>query len=384
MATHPGRAIRRRVRIAVLALLAPAAVVALQAALAHAAGPPCGSGTLSTSATSTTCRYDRPGLDSFAVPSGVTTVTFDLYGAQGGGGLKGGRGGRARLSLPVKAATVYRVTVGRAGGSGGSPNAAPNGAGGGGTGKCHRKTSNEQSCGTPGFSGGGSSQLDTRRQIPNRPSGTYYRDVVAGGGGGAGGDARRSSNSTTTKCTATGAAGGAGGGSTSGTGNGRDASRIKIDVQPGSLDGPTGGKAADASTPGARGIGGAGFAYNSSVPTDKDGVGRDGIAGRGPTGGSVNFADFPPGFGGPGGQATPGANNCGGGGGGGGGGGYAGGGGAGGGGTLGTDRNRASAGAGGGGGSSYAVSSGSISRLFQSGVRPGHGLVIITFTKPTA
>jgi hypothetical protein len=188
----------------------------------------CGSGTLTATATSTSCRYDRQGLDSCAVPSGVAKVSFDLYGAEGGGGSKGGRGGRALVSLPVKSGAVYRRGLpghrGSAGGSGGSPNGAPNGAGGG---------------------------------------------------------------------------------SRSGAGNGRDASRITIDSQPGSLDGPTGGKAADASTPGARG-------------------------------------------------------------------------------TLGTDRNRASAGAGGGGGSSSAVSSGSSSRLFQSGVRPGNGLVIITFTNPTA
>jgi hypothetical protein len=101
----------------------------------------------------------------------------------------------------------------------------------------------------------------------------------------------------------------------------------------------------------------------------RTGLGGDGLAGTGPTGRSVDFADFSTGFGGRAArprrarataaaaaeeEATRVRRR---------------------GGTLGTDRNSASAGAGGGGGSRYAVSSGSSSRLFQSGPprqRVGH------------
>ena len=106
---------------------------------------------------------------SWTVPSGVSSINLDLYGAQGGSGSSaGGRGGRITGTLAVTAGSTIYIYVG-----------GQNGYNGGGT------------AGTGGGSatfsastGGGATDI--------RVSGTALtnRIIVAGGGGGAdwGGD----------------------------------------------------------------------------------------------------------------------------------------------------------------------------------------------------
>jgi hypothetical protein len=75
---------------------------------------------------------------TFTVPAGVTAVTVDLYGAQGGDGYQGyvgGAGGYVHATIPVTAGQTLTVRVGGTGGDG--PGGWPNGgyaghAGGGG------------------------------------------------------------------------------------------------------------------------------------------------------------------------------------------------------------------------------------------------------------
>jgi len=130
------------------------------------------------------------GMQTFTVPACVTSVTVDLYGAQGGNdnGVQGGLGGRAQGQLNVVPGEVLNIYVG---GQGTSTTSATQGGynGGGGV----------NASGTAGTGGGGS---DIRR------GGTSLADrlVVAGGGGGAAGSA----NNTRL--------GGAGGGLTGGSG----------------------------------------------------------------------------------------------------------------------------------------------------------------------
>ena len=67
--------------------------------------------------------YDPPG-GAVVVPPGVTQMTFDLYGAQGGGGnaaSTGGLGGRAMATIDVTPGMTLRLTVGRAGDNGVQP-----------------------------------------------------------------------------------------------------------------------------------------------------------------------------------------------------------------------------------------------------------------------
>jgi hypothetical protein len=107
--------------------------------------------------------FTTPGTYTWKVPTGVTSVTFDVYGARGGGvnqfigGVlnvisSGGPGGEARAKFKVHAGEVFEIVVGGQGGSAtvGTVN------------------------GTAGFNGGGSPDLDN----------------TTGGGGGGGSDVR--------------------------------------------------------------------------------------------------------------------------------------------------------------------------------------------------
>src|SRR5690349_11539757 len=111
--------------------------------------------------------YGPPG-GSVMVPPGVTQMTFDLYGAQGGGGLAasvGGLGGRATATIDVTPGTSLLLTVGRAGDNGVQP-----GYNGGGN----------NSPTTGGGVGGGATDL--------RLNDAVTKLLVAGGGGGGGAD----------------------------------------------------------------------------------------------------------------------------------------------------------------------------------------------------
>jgi Glycine rich protein len=129
-----------------------------------------GSALLAAPALGTTQTFNYTGaVQTWTVPAGVTSASFDLFGAQGGGrGGPPGLGGHATATIPVSAGDSIQVNVG---GQGqpvfGSGQGGFNG-GGNGTGAL------------PGSSGGGASDI--------RLGGTSlnHRVLVAGGGGGAG------------------------------------------------------------------------------------------------------------------------------------------------------------------------------------------------------
>lgn len=138
---------------------------------------------------------------TFVVPAGVTSITVEAFGAQGGVGLgqgagvpgAGNFGGYATATLSVIPGQSLQVNVGGQGGAG-IFSGGPAGCNGGGLGGL-----------TGGGGGGGAS--DVRQGV------TLVDRVVVGGGGGGGGAA--------TDCPGnTGGAGGAGGGLVGGTGGG--------------------------------------------------------------------------------------------------------------------------------------------------------------------
>ncbi|MEI6766474.1 MAG: glycine-rich protein [Bacteroidota bacterium] len=129
----------------------------------------CGSGTASCLAVSTICytsgnqTFNYTGAQqTFTVPPCVTSVTLDVYGAQGGGG--GGNGGRAQGTLSVTPGQILYVYVGGEG-AGYNTGVSVGGWNGGGNGHY-------------GCAGGGGSDV--------RAGGTALsnRVIVAGGGGG--------------------------------------------------------------------------------------------------------------------------------------------------------------------------------------------------------
>jgi hypothetical protein len=144
-----------------LALLRRAALALVTAALATLA--------LAAPASATTETFNFTGAaQTWTVPAGVTSATFDLYGAQGGGVLDvpafaPGLGGRATATIAVNPGDTIQVNVG---GQGLEPAGGFNGGGVGATGA---------------FGGGGASDI--------RVGGAALTDrvLVAGGGGGAAG-----------------------------------------------------------------------------------------------------------------------------------------------------------------------------------------------------
>jgi len=107
------------------------------------------------------------GAQTWTVPCGVSSVTVDAYGAQGGDNAAlGGRGGRLQASVPVSPGQTLNIYVGGAG----------------------------TSCNTGGYNGGGATSCTyTQSRVGGgasdvRIGGTDLanRAVVAAGGGGAG------------------------------------------------------------------------------------------------------------------------------------------------------------------------------------------------------
>src|SRR5262245_59838845 len=90
-----------------------------------------------------TCTYAfTGGAQTWTVPDGVTSATFDVYGAQGGPDgiwptLYGGRGGEVKATLAVTAGDNVEILVGGPGafigGPGGFSLGGFNGGGAGGT-----------------------------------------------------------------------------------------------------------------------------------------------------------------------------------------------------------------------------------------------------------
>ncbi len=134
--------------------------------------------TCQPSGTNIVCSFTTPGADTFTIPPGVTQVTVDAYGAQGGAWPSfstGGLGGQATATFAVVPGAVWQVNVGGVGGpnvnvGGTLPNGGVNGGGSGGTGNGTRV----------GPGGGGASDIRTGSFRP------ADRILVAGGGGGAG------------------------------------------------------------------------------------------------------------------------------------------------------------------------------------------------------
>ena len=155
-------------------------------AVAFVAGAGTSSATVTTLGTFTT-----PGAHTWTVPTGVTSVTFDVYGASGGSVLgsnhgivtvvsAGGAGGEAKGKFAVHAGEVFDIIVG---GQGGAAHygigVGSGGVNGGGVGSLL----------TP-YGGGGGGASDVRiggRGNPCASSigcGSGDRIIVGGGGGG--------------------------------------------------------------------------------------------------------------------------------------------------------------------------------------------------------
>ncbi|WP_371619314.1 Ig-like domain-containing protein [Streptomyces sp. NBC_00454] len=314
------------------ALLVPLAAAADPA---DAAAGPCGPAGAFTSSPPT-CTYASAGTDVFTVPAGVSALTVDLYGAEGGSaagfvvpsppnqGSPGGLGGRTHAILAVTPGQSLQITRGGVGSSGTSRHGEyarvggfGHGSGGGGA---HGG----------GGSGGGATDLRTGAFGPTD------RILVAGGGGGAGN-----------------------GGPLLHGGNG---------------GGPTGDNGGDGGGPEGSGIGGTGGTRT-----------RAGIGVRtnpvGAKGGDASDIDQNTGLPNPGSGGTGGNGGRGGNGGGGGGGGWHGGGGGSGGGNPGDFYA-----AGGGGGSGYAAAAeaGVSEADLLSGVQHGNGKAVISFRFATS
>ena len=144
-------------------------------------------GAATTASAAITVTFNYTGAaQTFLVPAGVTSITVDAFGAQGGGGGSfapgvggaGGLGGEAQATFSVVPGTNYQINVGGQGGAIGAGSS----LGGG---------------------GGGASDLRTGADTLSD------RVIVAGGGGGGGG-----------ATSAAGGAGGSGGGTTGGDGGG--------------------------------------------------------------------------------------------------------------------------------------------------------------------
>lgn len=256
------------------------------------------------------------GPQTWTVPAGVESATFDVFGAQGGylpAGSLGGLGGEATATLPVAPDEVFQLNVGAVGGVNGGSKGIVDGGGGGGS-----------------------------SDVRNGAFGLSNRLIIAGGGGGAGGNTDGLS----------GGVGGAGGGGNGASGN--------------STGGPGGG--------------GGGGATNDGGGTAGSGVdcGYGGLAGTlfvGGMGGTSLVGGGAAGSGGFNGGGGGGAGNSsyagiGAGGGGGGGGLYGGGGG----GATGDGCTNYAGGGGGGGGSSF----GPTGTVFKPGVQTGSGVITVT------
>ncbi len=320
-----------RSRFLVLLFAGAAGVSALcTLALANPAAPALPSNCSASGSTATCTFAFTGGAQTWTVPTGVTSASFDAFGAAGGcgplcGDNSGGSGGETKATLTVTPGDVIEIVIGGQGGQAGAPATSPaggfNGGGAGGEG------SGPASDGASGAGGGGASDIRAGSCAATASCGLAARVIVAGGGGGAVG--------------LTGGAGGSGGHPSGGEGN-------------------TGGPE-DPGAGGTQSKGGGGGSTAGCLGTN----GSNGELGVGGAGGNGQQIASPPGefegsFGGSGG-----------------GGGYYGGGGGG-----GACVNFG--GAGGGGGSSFAASG--ITASFENGVEPGNGQVTVSYAvgPPTA
>lgn len=172
---------------------------------------------------------------TFTVPAGVTSITVDAYGGEGGRSpyALASRGGRVQATITVTPGESLTATVG---GAGGTSDFGPSAVGAGGF-NGGGNDGDQQIWG----GGGGGGATDVRR-------GSTKLVVAGGGGGGAyqpgghGGGTTGGACVVPTDCTGCGVSGGCGGGGTQTTGG----------------SGGTAGDGGAAGTSGSAGIGGAG------------------------------------------------------------------------------------------------------------------------------
>ena len=180
----------RAQRVLLVAVLFATMFSPVQAIAASAPAAVCSGGTCTVTFTHISDFY------SWTVPTGVTTINFDVLGAQGGsgigGGASGGLGGRVTGTLTTTPGATLFFYVGGRGAGGASSASSVGGFNGGGNGAYDTQYPASYS----GGAGGGSSDIRTSS------SGSAYtnRLIVAGGGGGGSGGCNGS--------------GGAGGGTT--------------------------------------------------------------------------------------------------------------------------------------------------------------------------
>lgn len=137
----------------------------------------------------TAVTFNTPGAHDWTVPTGVTSITVNLQGANGGaerqtGGSRGGFGGTLDdWVLAVTPGEVLRIYVGGHGERGSTSGSTPVAGAGGFNGGAD---SNIVSSPAPAISapGGGGGATDIRRS----PYALADRLIVAGGGGGGGGN----------------------------------------------------------------------------------------------------------------------------------------------------------------------------------------------------
>jgi Glycine rich protein len=313
---------RRRFSVVGLAL-----VFAVLFTLAGSLSAPAGAAPVCNGTTCTETFAFTGAAQNWTVPAGVTSATFEAFGAQGGhvDADTGGLGGEAKMTGSVSAGQVIEIVVG---GAGGVPVGGFNGGGAGGAGGAGPSIPDS---GFSGAGGGGASDVRIGSCAALLSCGLADRVLVAGGGGGAVSNAFGDDSLK----------GGAGG-------------------NPAGGDGTTFGTAAD----GGAGTGGSQVAAGTGGAA----ANNDGCNGAGPTAGH----DGAPVDNGAGGNGAPTSINTGGNGGGGGGGGYFGGGGGGGSSCFGWS-------GGGGGGSSF----GPAGTTFNTGVQSGDGQVTVTYTLAT-
>jgi hypothetical protein len=241
-------------------------------------------------ATSVTCTFSFTGaLDSFTVPPGVTQITVDASGAQGGTGdngttAAGGEGARLVASFAVTPGETLNVLVGGqgrtdtssgiGGGGGGSfVDRSPTstgllvgvGGGGGGTGDPGIPGSATSTAANGEGSGGGTG--GTAGLVGNGGSGGTGADVTGAGGGGLlsnGGNG--AGTATGGQALANGGAGGTGGSANGGFGGGGAAEFGLFDGFGGGGGGGFNGGGGGAGL-GLIGSGGAGGSFSATTPS---------------------------------------------------------------------------------------------------------------------
>jgi len=224
--------------------------------------------------------FDVPGDHGFVVPFGVTSITIQAAGAQGGAGFNNGgagaNGGSVTATVAVTEFEPLVIFVGSQGGAGGNGSAGSAGFNGGAAGGSEL---------AGGGGGGGASDV--------RQGGAALENqiVVAGGGGGGGGDLPGGGGGAGGATTGgaggagSGGAGGAGGGGGTGAAGGAGGADDGVTGSPG--NGGAGGNGFDSGGGGGGGYygGGGGGATDSG---DGGGGGGGGSSFTGPGATSVS------------------------------------------------------------------------------------------------